>query len=207
MMPTLALVIFGVMFLVVFVARSVIQKRRTGDTGVRAGVLGAAPGSVEWLAGWMLVAALLTPVAAPVAELAGLAPWTDATWVRSVGAGIAVVATGLTFLAQLNMGDEWRIGVDESEQTDLVTTGVFGFVRNPIFSALILAAAGLAVMVPNPISAVGVVLLIAAIEMQVRSVEEPHLRRLHGDSYADYEARVGRLVPRFGRTTRPGRQH
>lgn len=199
MMAILALAIFSVMFLVVFVARSVVQKRRTGDTGLRAGVLGAAPWTMEWLAGWLLVAALLTAVAAPVAELAGLAPWTDVTWIRLVGAAIAVLGTALTFLAQLNMGDEWRIGVDTEEQTGLVTDGVFAIVRNPIFSALIVAAVGLAVMVPNPISLIGVVLLIVAIEMQVRSVEEPHLRRLHGEQYAAYEARVGRLIPRVGR--------
>lgn len=199
MMAILALAIFSVMFLVVFVARSVVQKRRTGDTGLRAGVLGAAPWTMEWLAGWLLVAALLTAVAAPVAELAGLAPWTDVTWIRLVGAAIAVLGTALTFLAQLNMGDEWRIGVDTEEQTGLVTDGVFAIVRNPIFSALIVAAVGLAVMVPNPISLIGVVLLIVAIEMQVRSVEEPHLRRLHGEQYAAYEARVGRLIPGVGR--------
>lgn len=199
MMAVLALVIFGVMFVVVFVGRSVIQKRRTGDSGIRAGVLGAAIGSIEWLAGWLLVAAMLTAVAAPVAELAGLAPWTDSAWVRGAGTVVAIGGIGLTFMAQLSMGDQWRIGVDETERTDLVTSGVFGVVRNPIFSAMIVVAVGLAAMVPNPISAVGVVLLVLAIEMQIRAVEEPHLRRLHGDRYADYEAQVGRLVPQIGR--------
>jgi protein-S-isoprenylcysteine O-methyltransferase Ste14 len=72
-------------------------------------------------------------------------------------------------------------------------------VRNPIFSALILAAIGLAMMVPNPISIVGVFVLILAIELQVRFVEEPHLRQLHGDDYAVYASRVGRFVPGIGR--------
>ncbi len=142
---------------------------------------------------------MLTAIAAPLAELSGLAPLTDATWFRSAGAFVALAGIGLTFLAQLNMGDQWRIGVDESERTDLVTTGVFGVVRNPIFSAMIVTAVGLAVMVPNPISVGGVVLFIVAIELQVRSVEEPYLRELHGDSYAAYEAQVGRLAPRIGR--------
>lgn len=201
-MAVLALVIFVAMFLVVFVLRSVIQKRRTGDSGIRAGVLSAAVGSIEWLAGWMLVAAMVTAVAAPVAEIAGLEPWTDSGWVRGAGAAIAVIGTGLTLFAQLSMGDEWRIGVDASERTDLVTTGVFAMVRNPIFSAMIITAVGLAVMVPNPISVAGVLLLIMAIEMQVRSVEEPYLRRIHGDHYAAYETQVPRLVPRIGSNRR-----
>lgn len=201
MMPVLALTIFAIMFLVVFVARSVIQKRRTGDTGIRAGGLSASAGSIEWLAGWMLLVAILTAVAAPIAELAGLNPFTDATWFRSAGAAIALAGIGLTFLSQLSMGNQWRIGVDASEQTELVTTGAFGVVRNPIFSAMIVTAVGLAVMVPNPISMVGAVLFVVAVEMQVRSVEEPYLRDLHGDRYTAYESRVGRLLPRVGRSS------
>lgn len=40
---------------------------------------------------------------------------------------------------------------------------------------------------------VGVCILIG---MQAR-LEEQHLLKLHGDSYADYVARVGRLIPKL----------
>jgi hypothetical protein len=41
----------------------------------------------------------------------------------------------------IDMGDSWRIGVDPSETTTLVRTGVFGWVRNPIFTAVARKAA------------------------------------------------------------------
>lgn len=198
-MAALALAMYGVMFLVVFVLRTVMQKRSTGDSGIRAGVLGAAPGSLEWVAGWLLVLALLAGLAAPIAELAGLDPLVDRQWVRVVGAVIAGVGIGLTFLAQTNMGSEWRIGIDTTEETGLVTDGAFDLVRNPIFSAMIVSAVGLAVMVANPIAILGAVALVIAIELQVRFVEEPHLRRLHGDAYLSCASQVGRFVPGIGR--------
>ncbi|MDW3178658.1 MAG: isoprenylcysteine carboxylmethyltransferase family protein [Acidimicrobiia bacterium] len=198
-MAALGLLLFGIMFLVIFVARTVVQKRRTGDSGIRAGVLGASLGSIEWVAGWLLVIALLAGVVAPVAEMAGLDPWFTSVWVRGVGAAIAVAGIGLTFMSQLSMGDEWRIGVDTGEETGLVTAGAFAVIRNPIFGCMLVAGAGLTVLVPNLISAVGLVLLVAAIELQVRFVEEPHLRRLHSDTYTVYASRVGRLFPRVGR--------
>ena len=46
------------------------------------------------------------------------------------------------------------------------------------------------------------VVLLAAIQVQVRAVEEPYLLAVHGDAYRDYAARVGRFVPRMGRTFR-----
>lgn len=104
-----------------------------------------------------------------------------------------------TLIAQLAMGRSWRIGVDESEKTDLVTIGPFAVVRNPIFSAMFLTFPGLALMVPNAVALAGFVALVIAVELQVRFVEEPYLLRTHGGDYAGYASRVGRFVPGFGR--------
>jgi hypothetical protein len=58
---------------------------------------------------------------------------------------------------------------------------------------------GLALMVPNVVALLGVLLLLIAAELQVRVVEEPFLRRLHGATYEAYTARVGRFLPGLGR--------
>jgi protein-S-isoprenylcysteine O-methyltransferase Ste14 len=50
---------------------------------------------------------------------------------------------------------------------------------------------------PNLVAIAGLVLLVATIELQVR-VEEPYLLTVHGDSYRDYLANVGRFVPGVG---------
>ena len=203
-MAVAALTMFVVWFFVAFVARSIIQKRTTGDSGIRAGGLQAAAGSIEWWAGWIFVLALIAGFAAPVAEIAGYEPITTNPWLRGTGAMIACIGIVATFLAQMNMGSEWRIGVDADEQTGLVTSGAYRAVRNPIFTAMIIAAIGLAMMVPSPVSIAAAILLVVAVELQVRFVEEPHLSRLHGDGYRSYASRVGRLVPGVGRMRRFG---
>ena len=57
-------------------------------------------------------------------------------------------------------------------------------------------------LAPIPFIAVALVLLIAiaGIQLQVREVEEPYLRRVHGHTYRDYTTRVGRFLPWLGRT-------
>lgn len=96
------------------------------------------------------------------------------------------------------MGDSWRVGVDPVERTTLVTDGPFQLVRNPIFTAMLTTAAGLALMAPNGLALGGAVGLLLGLELQVRLVEEPYLMRVHGDSYQRYASRVGRFVPRAG---------
>jgi len=103
-----------------------------------------------------------------------------------------------TIVAQLQMGDSWRIGVDQHETAPLVTVGLFGHVRNPIFSALLLAAVGLLLMVPNVLSAMALASTFLGIEIQVRRVEEPYLTRVHENRYLLYARRVGRFFPRIG---------
>ncbi|MFT5201707.1 MAG: protein-S-isoprenylcysteine O-methyltransferase Ste14 [Candidatus Aldehydirespiratoraceae bacterium] len=198
-MATTALVLYVVMFFVVFVLRTVIQKRKTGDSGIRAGVLGANVGSIEWIAGWALLTALVAGFVSPIVDLLGLDPLTENNVVRGAGVVLAIAGTGLTFVAQMMMGESWRVGVDHDEVTGLVTGGIFGIVRNPIFSALMLAGFGFALMVPNPLSITAFVLLVASVELQVRFVEEPYLRQVQGAAYGKYTAAVGRFVPGLGR--------
>ena len=88
------------------------------------------------------------------------------------------------------MGTSWRIGVDASERTDLVTTGPFALARNPIFAAMLPTSLGLALLVPNVVALIGFAALVVALELQARAVEEPYLLRVHGDDVRGVRARA-----------------
>jgi len=180
--------------------RTVIQLRRTGSTGFHG--IGGKPGSAEWLAGVGFVLALVFGASAPVLALLDVVEpieALDSTGVHIVGIVLSVAGVALTLYAQIAMGDSWRIGVDENERPDLVTSGPFALVRNPIFSAMIPTALGLTMMVPSLVALVGFVALIIALELQVRVVEEPYLKRTQGSAYRRYADRTGRFMPGVGR--------
>jgi protein-S-isoprenylcysteine O-methyltransferase Ste14 len=113
--------------------------------------------------------------------------------------GLAGMAAGVvgTLRAQLDLGSSWRIGVATDERTELVTTGVFGAVRNPIFSCMALVGVANAVAVPNALTVGGAAALATGISVQVRRVEEPYLRSVHGDAYEAYLRSAGRFLPRM----------
>ena len=196
-MAVAALVLYLVWFLLAFGIRTLIAVRRTGDTGWRG--LSAPAFSLEWCAGALFTLALCVGLAAPIADVLGLRPVLYEAAVNWAGVALTTVGVLLTLAAQLSMGDSWRIGVDEQERTELVTHGAFAIVRNPIFSAMVITAVGLALIVPNVVAIVGLVALVIALELQVRGVEEPYLAQVHGDAYRTYANGVGRFVPRLGR--------
>ena len=116
-----------------------------------------------------------------------------------LGVVLVVVGIVLTLSAQVTMGASWRGDVDPDARTELVTTGPFAVVRNPIFTGTAMTAIGLALMVPNVFAVAMLVAFATAWEIQVRLVEEPYLLRVHGDAYRRYAARTGRFVPWVGR--------
>lgn len=199
-MATLALALWGLFGLLAIAGRALIQKRQTGSFGI-TGVSGA-PGSIEWVGGVTFGIAIALGVAAPVLALADVSEpldSLDATAVRATGIPLYAIGLAATLGAQLAMGSSWRIGVDESERTDLVTDGPFALVRNPIYAAMIPTLAGLALVCPNVVAVAAVALMVISLEIQTRLVEEPHLLRTHGDAYATYASRVGRFLPGVGR--------
>ncbi|MCM6778548.1 isoprenylcysteine carboxylmethyltransferase family protein [Nocardia sp. CDC159] len=193
-----ALVLFVVWLVVAFGVRILIAVRRTGETGIRP----PARFSTQWWGERCFHLVAVLAFAGTAADLTGFLPRIaplDHPALRLIGAIIAVCGIAATLACQLAMGNSWRIGVDEHERTPLVTTGIFAVIRNPIFAAVLLTALGLTLMVPNPLSLTGLVLLTATVELLVRAVEEPYLRRAHGAAYLHYAARVGRFLPYIGR--------
>jgi len=196
-MPVPALLLFTVFAALGFGWRSWQQHRRTGSTGFRG--ISGNPGSPEWLAGVGFIVAMGVAVTAPLLQLVGVVGAPDAPWLHLTGVAIAALGIAVTVYAQVDMGDSWRIGVDADDTTTLVRSGLFGVVRNPIFTAMLVFAAGMVLVTPNIVAVIGFALLVASIEVQVRVVEEPYLSTLHGESYREYAASVGRFVPGVGR--------
>jgi protein-S-isoprenylcysteine O-methyltransferase Ste14 len=194
----MAVVLFSVFGVLGFGWRSWLQYRRTGSTGLRGIKTG---GLLEYLAGAGFVVALIVSVSAAILqEIAVVEPVRvlSVVWIQTVGIVIATAGIAATVYSQLEMGDSWRIGVDERETTTLVHTGVFARIRNPIYTAMFTFGIGITLVTPNLVACAGLILLVASIQLQVRRVEEPYLLRTHGDAYRAYAAQVGRFIPGVG---------
>ncbi|MFD0866916.1 methyltransferase family protein, partial [Tessaracoccus lubricantis] len=159
-------------------------------------------GSAGWWGGRLFALALVGFLLSPALVGLGVLPvLTDSAWPFAAGVIIALLAMAAVLWAQSTMGSSWRVGVDATETTDLVTGGPFAYVRNPIFTAMILAALGFAVAAPTWLGALSLMALVIGIQLQVRFEEEPYLLATHGPAYRNYAARTGRFVPGLGRLT------
>jgi protein-S-isoprenylcysteine O-methyltransferase Ste14 len=144
----------------------------------------------------LIVAALIVFV---FSFLEGYYHWlSPITWMNSsmliiIGIALLVLALIWVLVAQLQMGDSWRIGIDEKSESALVQHGLFAVSRNPIFLGMLVMLVGMLLILPTAatltVSALGFVL----IHVQVR-LEEDFLAEKYGEDYRKYQMSVHRWI-------------
>ena len=114
-------------------------------------------------------------------------------FLQIIGLIILVVALIWIAVAQHQMSDSWRIGIDEKNKTALVTKGIFSISRNPIFLGMITTLFGFFLIVPNAITLLVFVVSFVVVQIQVR-LEEGFLSEKHGTSYSSYCQKTNRWI-------------
>ena len=95
-----------------------------------------------------------------------------------------------------SMGDTWRMGIDRSETTSLVTRGPYGSIRHPIYIFQVVILIGVALLLPAMLALLIIPLHLVCVWLKATD-EEAYLVTVHGQEYKDYCARTGRLLPKL----------
>ncbi len=119
--------------------------------------------------------------------------WLENQLVQIIGIGLLLASLGWTVLAQIQMGNSWRIGIDEEKKTALVQLGLFRRSRNPIFLGIIVTLVGIFLTIPNALTLLFLALGFVLIQIQVR-LEEEFLTRTQGEEYTVYRRQVRRWL-------------
>jgi protein-S-isoprenylcysteine O-methyltransferase Ste14 len=110
-----------------------------------------------------------------------------------IGWGLLLLSLLIVWIAQSQMADSWRIGIDTKHKTDLVTSGLFSFSRNPVFLGIMIANFGLFLVLPNAFTLMIIALSFVSINTQIR-LEEDFLKKDFGDEYQEYRQKVRRWI-------------
>lgn len=103
------------------------------------------------------------------------------------------ILMGWFFSAQLKAS--WRIGVHENQKTELITSGVYRYIRNPYFVSCFTMFFGQFLVRPSIVMA-AVIAIIIAIFHRITLKEEAYLLTVHGEEYEYYRNHTGRYIPR-----------
>lgn len=114
---------------------------------------------------------------------------------------LLLVSVLLVLGVALRLSGVRRIGsrarVHTAGARELLTSGIFGHLRNPLYLGNALVAASLCVLLRSVESVLPVLILLLAAYTVIARHEEEGLRVLFGAAYEKYCAAVGRWIPRL----------
>lgn len=112
-----------------------------------------------------------------------------------LGVAVDVVCVWLFYRTHRDLGQNWSVSLDLRERHTLVTSGVYGVVRHPMYSGFWLMALAQLLLLPNwvagPAGLVGFGILFFG---RLRREEEMMITAF-GDEYRSYMRRTSRVIP------------
>jgi protein-S-isoprenylcysteine O-methyltransferase Ste14 len=115
-----------------------------------------------------------------------------------VGVGMTVLGLGLTSWARGHLGKNWSDKVVIQPDHQLISTGPYRYMRHPIYSGVLLAVAGTAVVVGKWRGVVAFLVLLTNYAIKARK-EERLLAGRFGAAFDEHARRAGFLFPRFSK--------
>jgi protein-S-isoprenylcysteine O-methyltransferase Ste14 len=148
--------------------------------------------------GWVLLQGLLIVLVAAAGWSLG-PDWSGAVGIATALVGLAAMVAGLVLAVRgaRDLGTALTPLPRPAETGTLVESGVYRFVRHPIYGGVILLAVGWALLRASGI-AIGLAVLLAAV-LWLKSLREERWLEGRFPGYPAYRSRTGWFVPRIGR--------
>jgi protein-S-isoprenylcysteine O-methyltransferase Ste14 len=111
----------------------------------------------------------------------------------AIGAVLFAGGIALAVWARLHLGRNWGMPTTQRAEPELVTSGPYRFVRHPIYTALLTATLGTALV--NNLLGLIVVAALAGYFYYCGTVEERNLTATFPQAYPEYRTRTKMLIP------------
>ncbi len=183
----LIILLHQLVFQGMFVAKNIVLHRQTGKQ-IRGNNIEATT-SIVFFAIFIGVALIISLLDQPFGEVLLLNGFVATV----MGLTLLVLNLVISAVSLIHLKDSWRVGVLEDQTTELVSSGIYRFTRNPYFVSYFLMFAAYTVILQNIVllglSGLGFLLVHRMVKK-----EEEYLHSVHGDAYLRYKNSVPRYI-------------
>lgn len=118
-------------------------------------------------------------------------------WISYLGLAIVITGEIIRKLAIITAGNAFThlIRTHHDERHELVTHGIYRFIRHPGYLGFFIWSVGTQIMLCNPLSTIGFAIVVWRFFYQRIPYEEYFLRQFFGAEYNEYARRVPSGVP------------
>ena len=145
--------------------------------------------SIAFFVLFIVVALVMSILKPPVGQILVL----DRFFATISGVVLLLLNLAVSAASLVNLKDSWRVGVIENQKTDLISSGIYRFTRNPYFLSYLLMFLAYTVILQNIILlGLSIFNFIFIHKMILR--EEKYLYAVHGADYIQYKRKVPRYI-------------
>ena len=123
-----------------------------------------------------------------------LVPNEPAVWLA--GLAMTALGIGISIWARLSLGANWSGMVTLKTGHELVRTGLYRWIRHPIYTGILLGMVGTAMIKGHLRGWIGVVVVLCAFYFKARR-EERFLREEFGAGFDEHSRRTGMFLPKW----------
>jgi len=120
--------------------------------------------------------------------------WPVGLWPFWIGATITVAGLLFAVWARHHLASNWSSSVTIKQGHELITTGPYAVVRQPIYTGILTGFLGTVIALSQVRGVIGLVLIFIVLWAKLRK-EEEWMRSQFGETYATYAHQTSALVP------------
>ena len=115
--------------------------------------------------------------------------------VAYLGISLLIMGLILEFLGMRGLGINFRVSLP-TDQTQLITSGIYGLIRNPIVLSVFMISLGTFLLIPNLLTLINLIGSIITYDAKVRD-EESFLLNTFKQEFEEYRRNVGKYFPKL----------
>jgi len=145
----------------------------------------------------------LVPLLYIFTPLLSFADYSSPLWIGVTGTGLLAAGDWVFWKTHKDLGKNWSPTLEIREGHTLITTGIYGRIRHPMYSSIWLLVIAQAMILPNYVAGFSGLAPFAFLYFQRVGKEERMMMEQFGSEYEQYMKRTGRLWPKLRPVPRP----
>ena len=150
------------------------------------------------LLGLLLIGGLVAPIIYATTDWLDFADYTLPAWAGWLGVLLTAGALFIFWRAHADLGLNWSPTLEIREKHELITRGIYGVIRHPMYASQWLLVIAQPLLLQNWIAGfLNLLVFIPFYFLRVKAEEELMIEQF-GDQYRAYMQKVGAVFPKIG---------
>jgi len=149
------------------------------------------------LLGLLSLGGFFIPLIYAITNWLDFANYSLPTWAGWLGVLLAAGALFVFWRAHIDLGVNWSPSLEIREKHELITRGIYGVIRHPMYASQWLLVIAQPLLLQNWIAGFSNLLAFIPFYFLRVKTEEQLMLETFGDQYRAYMQRVGRVIPKL----------